>query len=1456
LKRYKKSYPGKRDTGDTDIDLLSISQAEPLFPSFIAGGKTLLAVKSKVDNLKVAPIEKVQEWLQRNDDELGDKPVQSPESQQQKLGTITVTADVHRGVDDETDLVSVSQQRFYLAPRKADVATLLSPSDGLCTYGDVKCTSNAKRVFTSRDVKENSTKLGEKFSKARSDEGDPYKFISSQEIKTVPKNKMKEKGKIAVKKRKIKNFKMNGPSLQDNKKGTAENNTLSCNSPVSDFTFICPVEINNTFDNLVANTQKLEPEKRVTNKVHTEDDNSDDMRLFRTPLEVPTICQKNDGSTTESMSDIDFSSGSDDEWGAANQVNLQSVQVSGRRTRSSNILPGNIPAKEFDMKSNFKQKTRSKSSGICSRRSANLEDPVKKTPLSPTKKLNLYTNIQGFNNDNMKQGPAVCKDTNNKSENDFVTCSSTDKVHSGKENITCPVNEKFGDEDRIHFNQAMNMTVCSRSPGWSRISQSKKDFERSIKPVLKALNVSGGDVCIPKKHVTFVSKIPKKPDIMNEAMSPVPTIDDSSSDVGIPVVGFNSPSPKTLNRVEMMSRIIMNLESEMAPRSSTGNTEVCTETKLLQAEKDMTLKKCASFGFDAFSEPTSALDSQKSCQRKEVVSVVLSSLEDKDQLEHKCNESNEQFMSHITKLGGDGESAQECHNINDNIMKNPQADMTQKVLMAQDCNSSMAYEKVIENTETNLMINQSITPTTEDCIQSNSCVQPIPESGDNGSSNRFVSDEALQNGNINSEQFIAFQKKGECNSVVPLLPVSSNQDMQNLILSKKCNQEKLAVAPSDVINSRKDLQKSLPCSTKEPLTDIQPKITDTEPMEITTKNFHQTQIHSSCNSSVTLDSTYLNKIHIPFIKCGRLKSLRKITKFVLLGPLAPRRKTMSSETFPECSSNDSLGLYFGVSGRSPLGISYETGTQTSPRLLHPHHRSNITDAKLQTTPQVNSQSFQFTTPTDTIHYTQRSEHFVPDSCDNMYTFPDSIPLPHHSVLWQTPVASKAQSQTKDSLISPIYQISEPLHTDKNPVKDLSVQDDVDTNKTAVLRNQCGYSRPTGDYTDNEIPSSQFSTATTIKIQHIRTSDNGGQSLSKSPELSSNSAVHSHHSTSILQKLNNENAVDSFQDQCDTPDSQKVVYEIQYDNANDERNAKTHQQNKMTESGKVSFAEEVTEELNFKPRKCNKNDCGNISTEKSNKMSKVSRQLKFSPTFIPKLSDPLLDVSKEDGEKDTQKLHKKSYKRIRMATNSLDSGTESNDVSDSEIRKIKKSCHTSLKKASDEDKNKEVFLNQEAVNDEAAETSPQVVDLLTPPEEAHADLTPDADDKTSIEEKWLQESVPNSEELMARVMANIEADLAETRKRKMKEGIDSDEKRGKESPTLFTPSLVGADSEELGSKVTCELVISQSGEPEKRPAKESFVGIMTVGTDSESLCTQQRNKIQVSIGSILKLFRFT
>ena len=1595
LKRYKGSYPGKRDSARDNIDLLSISQVEPVDQSFIARDRALLAVESKADKLKVPPIEKVQEWLQRNEGEFDKAPAMSSES-----NTVTITADVHRGLDEEPDLVSVSQQQFYIAPRRADVGALQNSSEKLQgTYDKVKQASNEKRICTFRVGNENNTKPCEKVREGQNVKDDPYEFISSQTSGTPAKKKMKreKKSEAAVQKTYGKNFKIcDLSSKRGDNKNPNEKNTLSCNSPpVSDFTFVCPVEINDTFDNLVANTYKPEPTKTVKTdaiKVVAGDDNSDDMCLFRTPLEVPATNQNDGGSTTESMSDVDFSSGSSEEWGESNQVKCDSMQGSSRRTRSSSH---NLPTKKSPTRSISRLTAGKKSSGICSRRNKKLnilsstskdaskrklqvENPVKPKPLSPVKKVNPSTNVENFNIVNVKQHPAVCSDSNKKSVDESVACLSTDKAHPDKENVICPVNVTYGAEKNNLEHTAVNTTVCLRSPGWSRISQSRKDFERFKKPALNALNVSGGEVCTSKKHVTSVSEVHTKPNIINEIISPLPSIDDSDISFGIPVVAFDSPEAS--NRVKMMSRIVMDLESQIELDSSTRNiAEMTTETCTPHTTKDWTLKKNISLGSDAFSEPMNALDSPMSCQRKELIHAVLSSLEDDDQLEHKCYKSNEQMMSGITKLSGGetahqekdkknydnvnksvvdttetvfivqesnstmahGEAAentehnqdnhnkdygniknnpvvdnsetvfivqesnstmareeatentehnQDNHNKDNSNMNNPVVDSSETVLMVQDSNITNAHEeatkniqhsqdikghsnimrnlvgdmsqnnvlivqrscstkrhevatenteydqdshnkdsgnfmnnhafeiakknlvmcqkphsiaafgKAIENIQQNPVVDQNMIPTDRECLKMNRSVKSITECEESPSPEYLnyqteKSVGAVHKGNINTEQFPADSSLA-----------ASSEDLQARIWSEKCSQERLAVLSSDMIISSKVQENSFfrPCSTKEP--QLQPQIMSTEPMEIKTENFHDSGVRSSCNSSVGLVNSYPNKMHIPFIKCGRLTSSKLFIKFVLLGSLAPRRNNFSPETLQDLSSADSLGVQSGLLGREPLRMNCETGTQTSPGLL---------DTKINPT-QENLKLVQFTTPTGTINHTQGySEDFVPDSCGSIYAFPCAVPLPRLSLVQQTLVDSN------------------------KCMKDKSAEDDVNMNRTVVLRNQCEYSDPV-DYMDHEISTSQFSMAKTLKVQQVSISNKDGHS----PELPSNLMTHTGLNAPILQETNTGKSVGSNQDKCGTCTNQKAVSDIKYGEPHNEvRNAKSHQQNEIFVPRIDGFAEQLTEVLHSKKSEHMQNNCGNTSRQKiSKRSSKASRQLTFSPDFIPKLSDPNLDVNTEDGESNVQKLHKKSYKRIRVAPASLDSvsaGSDSIDMSDAENREIKKPCHISLRKASGNCKNSEVLVSKEG-----AETSPEVINLMT--ESSSGRLSPEVDDKTNNERKWLEEDVPDSEELMARVMANIAADLVETKERKMRDGNDRQEIR-RESPTLFTPPPFVADSEEMGSRITCELLASDSeAEREKMPHKKGFLRNSAVGNESESLSTQQRNKIQVSI----------
>jgi hypothetical protein len=1509
LRRYKHSYPGKRDSREDNVDLLSVSQAEP--PSFIARDLALPAEKSKVGKLKVPPMEKVQEWLERNGDEFDKDTVQSFESNH-----VTVTADVHRGMEDETDLVSVSQQQFYIVPRKADVATLQIPLDRLC--GNMKQVSSEKKIFTSRIGDQNDTRVRE----GQSAEGDPYEFVSSQKIRTVP----KKKGKLMVKKRENKDFKTYGPSFKKGSNESAGESKVPC-PPVSEFTFICPVDINDTFDNLVADARKSEPAKSVkpiVRKEVTGDDNSGngDMGLFLTPVGVSLTCQNNDGSTTESMSDIDFSSGSDEEWGVTNQVNQKHAQVSKRNARGSSY--DNLPSKVRGTKSSCEQKTRTKSSGILPKRDGKLEtfgfgckgvikhnlqneDTLRKTPLSPAKKLNLTAYIGDLGIDNMKQGLSVYGVTNSKSKDESVTYLSTDKAPTGKENIICPVGNNIGDEKINLDHSAVNTSVISRSPGWSRISQSKKDFERFKKPALKALNVSGGEVCIPKRHPAPVTEIHKKPDITNEVMSPIPTIDDTDSFVGMPVVGFNSH--EAMNRARMMSEIVINLELQMGCNS----TESVAELSLPEATKDMALKKFADFGSDGFGEPVGAQSSPESCQRKKL------SLKDENKQEHQCNGGNEWIMCGNTKPEEGGADAQDSHNnmkknsmayskenilivpesnstmvyeedtenehnegshskVNCNVMKNLVVDMSKEnVLLVRDHKSIMACDEIIKNIEHNQgshirdhdnmedpvaevsmgnavtaqesessavneeglenveptrVVGQSITETREEFTGIGISAEPANMSTKNLNNQTEILTETGQNDSI------VPPGKGECE------PVNASLVAQNFVLSQKCDKRKVPVMSTDVtINFTSVPENTVfrTCSTKGAFTGVQPQVVSTEPMEIKAKNSHQTEIQSSRNSSVDLVNNCLSEIHIPFLKCGRLKSLRNFTKFVLLGSLAPKKKNVISKTLEARSSVDT-GVQFGATASSPLGMCSDTGTQTSPGLLHPRHSLDMTEAKIQVTPRVNPEFVQFITPTGTQ---EDYDNFVPDSCDSTYSFPCAIPLCHRAAMQNTPVDSSKHTKTEQCLKT--CGLSEPIDVDKmlvvSDVEDDLAEDDAGMNENVVSRNHCRHSKRDNEV-DVKVSSSQLSTATTIKIQHVRTTVNENQALEKSPELSSNLVEHSSPDISIIQESINGKVVDSIHDLCDMDTSQEKVSDVQDSNPDtEERNADSRQQTEVIELKRDSSTEQLIQDLHSKLSSCKPSDCSNASDEKGSKRSsRVSRQLIFSPNFIPKLSDPRLDVNIEGGERDIKKLHRASYKRIREASTSSDSmsdGRELSDMSDLEQKRIKQPCHTSLRRASGEGKDNDMLPN-----DEYAETSAEVINLLTPPEEANVSLTPQADDK------WLGEDVPNSEELMARLMANVEADLIETRTRKMKE-YDSHREGGKESPTLFTPPPLV--SEEPGSRMTCELVVSESqAESRRRPVKKSVVGSMTVGTGSESLCTQQRDKIQVGTLTVLIL----
>ncbi|XP_069686909.1 breast cancer type 1 susceptibility protein homolog [Periplaneta americana] len=1669
LKRYDKQYTGKRHCEDDDVELLSISQMEPTVSIFMPPpNRKLLEIKSKVDMAKVPPVEKVQEWLHKNDEEFDN----TPESQEPK--TMTVTADVHKNLDDE-ELISVSQSKnqCYVVPTKVNMDAVIPSSE------DSENVPIKNKIFTSKGTGQNSTKEEDKIDSVPSTkktEEDPYEFISSQKLEKPPKKKRKkEKDKVPVKKANVKGQRTYRPAFKkENKKKTIEkylvSNSDSRKSPInSDITFTCPVDINDTFDNLVANTKKPEPVKTLE-IILDEESEDNELLLFRTPLEGPIIYYKPDESTTESMSDVDFSSGSDEEWNEKKE--------SAGRKKGKNVRSGSLPARK-NSEVNKEQEMRSKSSGPCTRRSRNIKESkdeewdslfnkdkhkmkivqsVKQAPLSPSKKVNVNT-LNNVNLKNSRKDSVVPKDVSNKLVEKVVNL--TDKVHAGKENLVGKIPEKLGEANKStsENNAILDMTLCSRSPGWSRVSQSKKEFEKFKKPVLKALNVSGGEACTFKKHGTSVSEN-QIPNTTDDLVSPVPTIDDADSMVSVPVVAFNSP--EALKRAKMMSEIVQNLASQIEPDTSAVciQKEMTTESVKPQCLGNAALQKFSSMNTSFSSEFTNAGDSPKTCKRRDQINTIVSSLEDNEGTEDVCNNKRDDNVNDFRK----SDLERDVSNIEkDNVMNPVINNMREgRVLMIQETNSTMTSEQPIEMMETDqhnprkegniaseFRDNEPVQCRTDMCAvkEYNNNIEPegpnaltvmndrtdgttgvLPRNNHNAKEILVVTDsrigskeklipgtDSLTSSDIigNSENTPHFKKnftttkktidihqQTTCvskNDAEPKVATdtlnyrtdettrilqNNNQDAEeNLVVidSRIASKEKQipgtdSLTSSDIIGNSEntphfnktfttkkrttDIHQQTTCVTKndaetkvatdtlndktnettrilqnnnqdakENLVVIDSRIASKEkPIPGTdsltssdiignsenTPHFNKTfttkkrttDIHqqtrcmskndakieakvetdivmsdvlrNSLNTpdieeglskkSCTLDthannletlgvppkdtvegemqlnetssinlSSHSKTVHVPFIKYGYFRPLKRSVKFMFLGPLAPQKADTSHDTF---QTNDIIHTFNARIDTSRESPSHTIGIQTSPKLLNPlSHISSVTDAKIQTTPTANPQFVQFVTPKFSAEDTQENtETFVPDSCDSMYAFPTAIPLPRSSL------KSHKYNKEEECLMSPICEMMEPLHEDKLPDSD-----NVYLNEPMVL-NGCANSKET-DYNYHGVPYSQFSTATTIKNPYLVSSGN-------SPEFSSNSGTVSGLSVSLLTESDTRKKNDNVHNQTDGLKNQSV----EATSANiklgtiEQNEIDESTQEEIDESTQEKISEQDAKDLHSESIQNKEDDSSDSFTEKtSRRSSKVSRQLKFSPRFVPKLSDPALDINMDDDAIDKKELCRNSLKRSRTESIS-DSATSDNDsknIASSEEREMKKPCHISLKEELQQNKEHEIsqkVVNNEEEDEESLAVETEVINLLTPPE-----------DSTEInqEQKWLGEEVPDSEELMARVMANIDADLAATRERRKREEqekrecmvIEEDERR--ESPTLFTPPSVFPESEEQNNKMTCELVESETEVVTgKGSMKEDLLGnTTTVASGTEILDTQQKEEMQVVINKL-------
>ncbi|PSN50805.1 hypothetical protein C0J52_13919 [Blattella germanica] len=1428
LKRYEKQYQAKQNVDD--VDLLSISQAETNIASYFPKDRKLLAAKKKVDKINLPTAVKVEEWLQKNENEFDEEPLSpltiTPESQKQPC-TLTVSADVHQSLEDDPDLLSVSQQQFYIAPRKTDVEILKSSSDDYTNSVSVK--NSIEKIFPTKASDLNKEKNKEKVEIIESNPvADPYEFVSSQKTCKETNGKRKSRSKGISKKKenpprivqKYETYLKKSCDKKNKKNENVENKVEFQSQAQSETTFICPIEVNNTFDNLVFDVrghsennkvklnEKLDPPK-PTNVISQEDDGEDG--LFRTPLQTAIIFRNHDDeSTTESMSDMDFSSDSNEEWADTNKAKVNNKRLrieSDTRCKKVFTKKGNqrktLPASNTtnERLSTQKTDTDTKKPDTVPISAENIETRKvmtfeKKTPLSPSKKINCKMENR------TSSLPYASDDSKEKLRKNITETKNMEITCINKENISEPSVEPSALQNISNVN-----TVVSRSPGWSRITQTKKDFEKLKKPMLKALDVSGGEACLTKKYSLNDAN---KEIVRSTVISPIPTIDDAETNVSAmstyPVVAFNSP--EAMNRARAMSKLVKNLEKEIGPSTSIIGEGMCvnlggTNTGVAS------LQKCVSFT-STFSAPLGE-ESPTANKRKEQITNIISSLdEDND----SCSKNDNTTLDKVTEvIQEDVSCAKTILDVIDsskkNITKEPKR-MSPKETEIHENN--VKEPDLSKNSEVCVESNEKNKDQEQLCNAKVMSVVVVPESETNTEDlDKRETSETCTDHIGKARTSVTDPDKHISPGVLPL-----EEEMQ------------IELAATDVQKESAKMMESS-CKTDSNISQTSNNFSHTNPL--TTENKMANNL-----SKFVHEARSNTSFHVPFIKFGALRCCTKYVnvRFVQLGSLVMKTKESYGSYSQETSCSATLNLEFSRPIEPSKPEFKCIGVQTSPTVgecLSAYGtliRGN--DAKSLTTPTTNPNFVQFTTPL----WTADSENFVPDSMgEGECMFQSTIPLPQRSALWDIPPAFEKSSQVENGFMSPVYTVVEPLSC---------AQKSSNEKNDSPKRNQDNmaetFKKPRKSE-DLGLPISQFSTATTIKISRPKTTDTELERTSTSPPDS----MECDHSVSLLkesQSLDNDDKAD-FENKS-LSNSVSLQGELSPNDKNSEH---------KKESSSITYEDNLR---NLSNR--------SSSVVPSRRSSRASRQLKFSPYSVPKLTDPALNRSMEDEErsntssrniKNTQNKNsqsssecrsilnikrnssneqcteRKSYKRIRTASTSSDSDLTDSERTTNSKRKNTRKSRSSIKK---------IKSNDDMTEENDTE---EVIDLLSPSDNASNSIIPGTFEKENFEE-WLNKDVPNSEELIEKMMANIDSDLVQTRERKLREkaikALNESKEERPESPAIFTPSqptvAKEAESEEASNKFTCELVISQPDE--KKDMSKTFN--TAEETDTENLCTQK------------------
>lgn len=433
--------------------------------------------------------DKVEHWLQINSGLL-ETGFNSPVS-----NTPELKVNVNFSPVDDDDLISASQV--------AETNSFVAPENP----------HKLNTIFKSRDHVDSAN------NKFTSSGNDPYTFIPSQPTKK-PKGKNKITTNASRKGRKISEKII--PSSKDKHVAIGDvtlNNIFRQQIPESqNIADGCNVTVNDTFDNLFKDSKC--PNKFQKNKI----DMDDDVLLFKTPLD--SVEADNVPIDAENLSDaISVSSGED--WPVSSKKQIRKTTVTRSLPRKSAL------SRKSTLREKSLRSRRKSDMNKCFKNNEKIE--LLKNEFEEVDKYKLVTSSQ-FDREqeeikNMEKTVSfqiVENQLLNKSEKGNDLCKVNEKNNKGVPEVNA------ADTDCI----VQYTDSVSKPLGWSRFSEVRKDFRKSTKPSLKALNVSEGSL-LPSKNAVVLNDIEGQPYTIGTVIS--------SDDVRAMLVRNRSSSEESLD---------------------------------------------------------------------------------------------------------------------------------------------------------------------------------------------------------------------------------------------------------------------------------------------------------------------------------------------------------------------------------------------------------------------------------------------------------------------------------------------------------------------------------------------------------------------------------------------------------------------------------------------------------------------------------------------------------------------------------------------------------------------------------------------------------------------------------------------------------------------------------------------------------------------------------------------